>query len=399
MKRIDLKNTNVARSNTVRDINRQIVLNYIRENEPISRSDIAKRTALQRSTVSLIVQELKDFGLVNEIYGESSGGRPPVLLTLHTMKPVALGIAVMTDKTAVVTGDLSGRIVDREEFDTHPDVDETFAQIIKISKKLIKKNGGSIEGIGISLPGVVDFKEGIAFFVPHFKWRNLKIAKILEEATNLPVKADNDANAVALAELWFGQQSELVENRDFITILVKEGIGTGMVVDGQVYQGKSGTAGEFGHMTIGQGAPVTCATGSRECWEAFASERAAIARYENISGKNGSSSITIEKLINLALDGDEVAQSVIKETAHYLGIGIANIIQAMGPESIIVAGNITKVWSLIIDDLQSAIEKCICREYHLTNLSKSKLGDEASSIGALSLFLASKFATATLTKK
>lgn len=396
MKRIDLKNTNVARSNTVRDINRRIVLNYVRENAPISRSDIAKKTALQRSTVSLIVQELKDFGLINEIHGESSGGRPPVLLTLHTLKPVALGIALMTDKTKIVTGDLSGRIIDRVEFETDPDVKKTFAKIIEHSKKLIKKNKGSIEGVGISVPGVVDVKKRVAFFIPHFKWLDIHIGEILETALGLPVKADNDANAVAQAELWFGQQSEFVENRDFITILVKEGIGTGIVFDGQVYQGKNGTAGEFGHMTIGQGAPVNCATGSRECWEAFASERAALARYTKLAPGN-KAKINMDQLVKLALAGDSSAQQAIKESAKYLGIGIANIIQAMGPESIIIAGTITKAWSLIVDDLKAAIESCICREYHLTNLIKSKFGEDESSMGALTLFLASKFASITST--
>jgi predicted NBD/HSP70 family sugar kinase len=397
VKRIDLKNINVARSNTVRDINRRIILNYVRENAPISRSDIAKRTALQRSTVSLIVQELKDLGLINEIHGESSGGRPPVLLTLQTLRPVALGIAVMTDRTTIVTGDLSGRIIDREEFSTDPDYDVTFSKIVECSRKLIKRNRGSIEGIGISLPGVVDFRRGIAFFVPHFKWRDIRIAEDLEDALGLPVKADNDANSVALAELWFGQESEINENRDFIIVLVQNGIGTGIVVDGQIYQGKNGTAGELGHMTIGKGAPVTCATGSRECWEAFASERAALARYSKLVAGNGKrSDITIEQLIKLALEGDRDARDVIKETADYLGIGIANIIQGLGPESVIIAGHITKAWSLIADDLHAAIESCICREYHSTNLIKSKFGDDANVMGALSLFLASKFATITL---
>lgn len=396
MKRLDLKKTNVARSNTVRDINRQIVLNHVRENAPISRSDIAKKTALQRSTVSLIVQELKDLGLINEVHGESSGGRPPVLLTLQTMNPVALGIAVTTDTTTIVTGDLSGRIIDREEFATDPDYQATLSNIIYCAKSLIKKYGGSIEGIGISLPGVVDPYRGIAFFVPHFKWHDLQIAEDLAAATGLPVRADNDANSVALAELWFGQQSEITEHRDFIAILVEEGIGTGIVFDGQVYQGKNGTAGEFGHMTIGQGAPVNCATGSRECWEAFASERAALARYANLAGTNGNSEVDIEKLINLALAGDLKAERAIKETAHYLGIGIANIIQAMGPESIIIAGDITRAWTLIAEDLRAAIESCICREYHSTNLIKSKFGKDVNLMGALSLYLASKFATATL---
>lgn len=395
MKRIDLKNANVARSNTVRDINRRIVLNYVRENAPISRSDIAKRTALQRSTVSLIVQELKDLGLVNEVYGESSGGRPPVLLELQTFKPVVLGIAVMIEKTVIVTGDLSARIIDREEFETDPDFKVTFAKIVECSKRLIRKNGGSIEGVGISLPGVVDMEKGIALFIPYFKWTDLCITQDLERELELPVIADNDANAVALAELWFGQQAELIENRDFIVILVENGIGTGIVFDGQVYQGKNGTAGEFGHMTIGQGAPITCATGSRECWEAFASERAIVARYlEQAPNNKINFEIRAEQVINLALKGDEIAQKVIKENATYLGIGIANIIQAMGPESVIIAGKITDAWKLIEKDLRGAIESCNCREYHSTNLVKSNFGDDANLIGSLSLFLASKFAAA-----
>lgn len=397
MRRINLKNTSVARSNTVRDINRRIILNYIRENAPISRSDIAKRTALQRSTVSLIVEELKELGLINETHGKSSGGRPPVLLKLQTLKPVALGIAVKTTKTTIVTGDLSGRIIDRDQFETHPDFAVTFRKIVEYSKKLINKNGGSIEGVGISLPGVVDFHQGIAFFVPYFKWRDVAITEDLERELNLPVKADNDANANALAELWFGQEFETNENRDFITILVAEGIGTGIVFDGQIYQGKNGTAGEFGHMTIGQGAPVKCATGSRECWEAFASERALKARYHKLANKNGQSSkIKTRQIIQLAIEGNKDARNAISETAKYLGIGIANIIQAIGPESVIIAGNITKAWSLIEDDLKLAIESCICREYHSTNLKKSKFGESSNEMGAISLYLSSKFASASL---
>lgn len=395
MKRLDLKKINVARSHTVRDINRRIILNYVRENAPISRSEIARKTALQRSTVSLIVRELKDLGLVNEIHGESSGGRPPVLLTLKSLKPVALGISVMTDRTVVVTGDLSGNIIDTEEFRTDPDFEKTFGKMVEVSRKLIRRNKGSIEGVGVSLPGVVDLERGIAFFIPHFKWRDLEITERLRDELGLPVRADNDANALALAELWFGQHSESEDNRNFISIFIKEGIGTGIVFDGQVYQGKSGTAGEFGHMTIGQGAPVTCATGSRECWEAFASDRATLARYAELTS-NKREAGTIEELVALALENDEAALASIKETARYLGIGIANIIQAMGPESIIMAGAITRAWPLIEEDLRAAVESCICREYHSTELVRSKFGEDAVAIGALSLILAAKFATSPL---
>src|SRR5215210_2124533 len=142
MRRIDLKKANVARSNTIRDINRQIVLNYVRERGPISRAEIAHETALQRSTVSLIVEELKGGGLIEEVSGESTGGRPPILLSLRTADPVAIG---------------------------------------------------------------VDLGTGTALFIPHFKWRDWEVARELSAAVGLAVSADNDANAAALAELWFGR--------------------------------------------------------------------------------------------------------------------------------------------------------------------------------------------------
>jgi len=380
-----------VRSDTLRSINRRIVLNYIRESGPISRSEIAKQTALQRSTVSLIVNQLRKEGMIKEVYGQSSGGRPPILLSLQTTRPVAMGIAVTTINTTVVTSDLTGAIISQEEFPTDPDVDVTMDRIVEAAKRIIADAGGTIEGIGVSVPGVVDDRKGEALFVPHFKWRNLKIGEILESETGLTVKVGNDANAAALAELWFGG-SEVHEVRDFIMVLVEEGVGTGIVFDGQIYDGKGGTAGEFGHMTIGQGAPVTCATGSRECWEAFASERSALARYKNLLNNGSARDINIERLIDLALEGDEAATKALKETAHYLGIGIANIIQGLGPEAVTITGAMARAWSLISDELRDSVEKCLCREYHSTLIMASTLGKESSIMGALSLILAPKFA-------
>ena len=289
MRRIDLKKANVARSNTIRDINRQIVLNYVRERGPISRAEIAHETALQRSTVSLIVEELRVEGLIEEVSGESTGGRPPILLSLRTADAVAIGVDLGTTRTIVATSDLAGRVLDQEQFETNPDAEKTTKEIIDRAKKLIRRNNGTIEGIGVSLPGLVD-PDGKELFIPTFQWRDFPLASQISDATGLPVTMDNDANAAAQAELWFGRP-EIREVRDFILVLVEGGVGTGIVFDGQVYRGENGAAGEFGHMTIGQGAPVACASGSRECWEAFASERSALARFKNVSGvRNGAAS-------------------------------------------------------------------------------------------------------------
>ena len=394
MRRIDLKKANAARSNTIRDINRQIVLNYVRELGPISRADIARETALQRSTISLIVDELRVDGLIEEVSGESTGGRPPSLLSLRSVDAVAIGVDLGTVKTVMATSDLAGRVLEQEEFPTDPDVKKTLARIVDCSQRLIGKTSGAIEGVGISLPGVVDPETG-NLYVPHFNWRNAPISETLTQATSLPVSIDNDANAAALAELWFGRP-EIREVRDFILVLVEEGVGTGIVFDGQVYRGEGGTAGEFGHMTIGTGAPVECAVGSRECWEAFASERAAVARFQKLSRSNGNNEITFSTVMDLALKGERNARAALKETARYLGIGIANLIQGLAPEAVIVGGPIARVWPVIVEDLKASVDESICRGFPSTPILDSTLGSEPTLMGALSLVLASKFASAAV---
>jgi predicted NBD/HSP70 family sugar kinase len=393
MRRIDLKKVSVARSNTIRNINRQIVLNFVRERAPISRAEIAQETNLQRSTVSLIVDELKARGLIDEFEGESTGGRPPTLLRLHAADAIAIGVDISTKHTIVATSDLAGRVLAKEEFLTDASSARTLEKIIDCARNLIK-NGMEIEGIGISLPGLVDTETGNALFIPRFKWRDWAIAEELSVATGLPVRVDNDANAMALAELWFGRP-EIREVRDFILILVEEGLGTGIVFDGQVYHGVVGAAGEFGHMIIGTNAPVACASGSRECWEAFASERAALARYVRLCGNSDADEgLDFEQVIDRALNGEALARTALLETAHFLGIGISNLIKGLSPEAVIVGGQIARSWPVIGEELKSAVdENSICRGLPSASVIASTLGANPRLMGALSLVLASKFAS------
>lgn len=393
MRRIDLRKASVARSHTIRDINRQIVLNYVRERGPISRAEIASETALQRSTISLIVDELKVAGLLEEVDGESTGGRPPSLLSLRTADAVAIGVDLGTIRTIVATSDLAGRVLEQEEFPTDADAHRTISEIIKHARSFIRKHRGTIEGIGVSLPGMVDTDSGTALFIPHFKWHDIKISEEIKDETGLAVSADNDANAAALAELWFGRP-EIREVRDFIMVLIEEGVGTGIVFDGQVYRGESDSAGEFGHMTIGEDAPVACADGSRRCWEAFASERAALARYAKLTqATNGKCKIKFEQLVDRALKGEQSAQAALKETAPYLGVGIANLIQGLAPEAVIVGGPMVRAWPLIAEDTKRAVEQSICRGLTPARIIASTLGEEPTLMGALSLVLAAKFAS------
>jgi N-acetylglucosamine repressor len=391
VRHIDLRKVSVARADTIRNINRQIVLNYVRERAPISRAEISHETELQRSTVSLIVDELKTLGLVEELEGESTGGRPPLMLRLRTAGAMAIGVDLGTKLTLVGVSDLAGRLLHSESFATSQSSCETLQKIVDCTKELVRKDP-SIEGIGISLPGLVDPQSGMAYFIPHFKWRNWRVAEEVRKATRLPVTVDNDANAAALAELWFGQP-EIREARNFIMVLVEAGLGTGVVFDGQVYHGEAGAAGEFGHMTIGAGGPVPCAAGSRECWEAFASERAALARYSS-SADGFAGGVTFGQLVDRALDGDECARGALIETAYYLGVGISNLLKGLSPSAVIVGGAIVRAWPLIATRLKEAVEEnSICRGLPSARIVPSTLGENPRMMGALSLVLASKFAS------
>jgi len=392
VRRINLKKANVARADTIRYINRQIVLNYVREKEPISRAEISHETALQRSTVSLIVEELKTQGLIDEIGGESTGGRPPLLLRLRTGGSMAIGVDLGTATTTMATGDLAGRVLKREIFDTDPDLRITVGKIRTCIRNFMRSEPG-IEGIGISVPGLVDPKTGDAIFVPHFKWRDWAITDELREATGISVFVDNDANAAALAELWLGRP-EVRDARDFILVLVAEGLGTGIVFDGQVYHGMSGAAGEFGHMTIGKDAPVACAAGSYECWEAFSSERAALARYTALNSRSNGAPITFDQLVDRALEGEEIAKEALVETARYLGLGILNLLKGLSPEAVIIGGQISRAWPVIADELTNIVaQSSICRGLLSARVIPSTLGANTRLMGALSLVLAGKFAS------
>jgi len=392
LRRIDLKTASVARSDTIRDINRQIVLNYIRERSPISRAEISSETALQRSTISLIVEELKSQSLIDEIEGESTGGRPPILLRLRAAGPVVIGVDLGTKTTIVATSDLAGRVLKREEFPTDGNSKKTLDRLIDHVQKFLAKQIG-IEGVGVSLPGLVDPETGNAQFIPHFKWRDWPVADRLRAATGLPVKVDNDANAAALAELWLARP-EIRAVRDFVMVLVAQGLGTGIVFDGQIYHGSGGAAGEFGHMTIGKGAPVACGAGSHECWEAFASESAALARYATRRGSRADHvPIDFRELVDRGLAGDKDAESALTKTARYLGLGISNLLKGLSPEVVIVGGRIARAWPVIEAEVKNAVEKnTICRDLPSARITASTLGENPTLMGALSLVLASKFA-------
>lgn len=384
----------IARHNTIRDINKQIVLNYVRARSPISRADIARETSLQRSTVSAIVDELHAEGLIEEIgTGDSTGGRKPTLLRLRTGKPVAIGVDVTPSVTTIVLADLAGSLLEKDEFPTSSDIRYMDTQILTKVKSIVERYPDADLEVGMSIPGIADQTSGEILYVPYFQWSNWDIGRQITEQTGARVVIENDANAVALAELWFGND-EIKRMRNFIMVFVAEGIGTGIIIDGQVYRGENGAAGEFGHMFVGGDAPVDCSCGRRDCWEAHASEKALLQRYLDSHGNGGGGSMTIEHLIGLAANGEQRAIDQLKLNAKYIGIGISNLLIGFSPQAIVISGSITKAWDLIKDEIQEAGQRSIRQEVKMTEIIPSSLGERPSILGSISLVLARKFASA-----
>ncbi|MBX3296418.1 MAG: ROK family transcriptional regulator [Acidobacteria bacterium] len=399
MKRINLQkaSSQIARPTTIRDINKRIVLNYVRDRSPISRAEIARETKLHRSTVSVIVDELLETGLIVGIgVGVSTGGRRPELFELKKGDPTAIAIDVTPRTTTVAVADLAGTLLAKETFSTSPDVDFMTDQIVRRTKAMIADTGAEGIEIGISVPGLVDQMNGRIFHIPYFDWRDWDIADRLEKATGSKVTVENDANATALAELWFGDE-RIKKSDTFVMVLVGEGIGTGIIFDGQVYRGEKGAGGEFGHMIAGDNAPVECSCGSRECWEAYASEKAFIARYKDRlrNGDLKQNEMDVDNLVQLAVDGEKHAVEALKETVRYLGNGISNLIVGLSPQVVVVSGKMTKAWDVFADQLYRVSERSVLAGLPPTELIPSSLGDAPTLIGAIGLVLARKFGSVT----
>jgi predicted NBD/HSP70 family sugar kinase len=315
------------------------------------------------------------------------------MLRLRAAGAMAVGVDVTPAHTTVASCDLKGRVLVRERVENVARPDEMTARVVECVRELVARDGSAVvAGVGISLPGLVDPSTGRAVFIPFFRWRDWAIAEEIERATGLKASVDNDANAAALAELWFGRP-EVSDSRDFIIALVAEGIGTGIVFDGQIYRGERGAAGEFGHMIVGQNGPVACSCGNRDCWEAFASERAAVARYTLNAGAPEGATVSFDDVIDRALGGEPAAIDALTETAHYLGIGISNLIVGLSPETVVVGGRITRAWPIVAPSLEETIQRSIRRGLPSARIVASTLS-EPTLMGAVSLVLARKFGLA-----
>ena len=353
MRKIDLSNFQIAKSEIARDINRRIILNLIRTRQPISRADLARLTGLQRSTISLITEQLISEQWITEgALGHLPRGRKPRFLNLNNERAGIIGVDIRPRITTLALTDLNARFITQDSLQTSSDPEVFLGKLTERIQNLRSSHPQMfVEGIGVGVPGRVDRKTQRLTFAPNLGWRNIGLKEYLENATKLPVEVDNVANGCALFEMWFGSHSEGIN--DLIALTVSEGVGTGIIVNDQLICGPNGMAGEFGHVSLSEDGPE-CSCGNRGCWEVYASNNAAVNYYAKAAngsrngGKQKKKEVpTFDDLLRLYELGDPKAIESIERMAHYLGVGISMLITGFAPGLIVLVGEVTRVWEKV----------------------------------------------------
>jgi predicted NBD/HSP70 family sugar kinase len=328
-----------ASSEFVRDINRRIILNMIRTKHPISRADLARLSGLQRSTVSLIVEQLiAEHWVLEGPTGRLPRGRRPTFLRLNDER-VIIAVDIRPTQTTVALADANGRFLSQEVMVTSADSKVTLNGLIQSIQRMIAGNRKKkIEGVGISLPGRYNHTVDRLVFAPNLRWQDVDIRNPIARATGLEVTVENAANACVLAAVWFDHMEDC---RNLVVVTISEGIGTGIWANGQLVRGLNDMAGEFGHVPIDPNGPA-CGCGGRGCWEVFASNRAGLRYYLESTPEAGD--MTFQDLLNRAEQNDEKAVSALEKMARYAGRGLRMVVAGVAPERIVVVGDLTRCW-------------------------------------------------------
>jgi N-acetylglucosamine repressor len=364
VRKIDTRDFRRATRSTPRQINRQILLNLVREHQPISRADLARRMTLGRGVVTTLVNELLEEGVLYEgALGELPRGRRPKMLHVETRDRLVVAIDLRFSRTDVLLADLGGKQIALERFATRFGPEELLDELAVRVRRLLKTHAarGRCQGIGIVIPGMVDRASGRVLNAPQLGWRDVQVRAGLASRTGLPVHVENAPAACALAHIWLAERGNGI--RDFVYLSVSDGVGTGVVVNGEVVRGYAHTAGEFGHIPISAEGPI-CLCGSQGCLEAYTSNLATVARYlgHELSPAIArellqQSGVTVDDVVRRAGEGDERARAAVADTGRYLGIGVSMIVQALNPAQIVVGGEITGAWDLIEPAIRAAVAR------------------------------------------
>lgn len=373
----------------MRQLNRSAVLGAIRREEPISRARIARLLHLARPTVSEIVSELIDLGLVVETgQGESRVGRKPTLLELNIEDHLAVGLNLGVTQIEAAVVDLRGAVLATASVPTGASAGE--AAVLErmkhtVSRVMSQSKQDKIVGLGVAVLGLVDDQTGINTLSTPLGWRNVPIKHMFQDAFGLPTWVENNANAMALGEKWFGCAKDV---DGFVWIHVGTGVGAGIFLMGELYRGEAGGAGEIGHTTVVPDGPL-CTCGNRGCLTVLSAGPAIAERAKQMITSDDETmlrnipELTPEVVSWAANAGDGLAKKIIQDTGTYLGIGIANLINTFNLSTIILGGGVAKAGEIFLEAVRAAaLKRAMAMPPHMIRILPSSLGDDAGTIGA-----------------
>jgi predicted NBD/HSP70 family sugar kinase len=399
MRKINPHDFTVARRGTSREINRQIALNLIRTHQPVSRADLARLMNVRRGVASLLVSELLSENLIFEgALGEAVGrGRRPTFLYIDSRERCVVGVDIRASRTYILVTDLVGRQLGAvSSFQTNRDVDVLIQELARRIKQILTDYNGC-EGVGVSVPGMVEPTKGRVVHAPTLSWHDVNLRDPLAAALGIPVQIENSGKACALAQLW-ATRSDVVASGNSVFVSVSDGVGVGIVVNGEVLRGRHNTAGEFGHVPLSIDGPK-CSCGATGCWEAYVSNLATLSRYfgRDLSDPRPRDSeevgFSVEDLIARARAGEAKALAALNSTARYLGLGLASIVNALDPARVYIGGEITTAWSLIEPIVRSALRERTLTEFGgATEIHVVPAEDHPRLRGAVALVAAPAFA-------
>ncbi|MBN2499892.1 MAG: ROK family transcriptional regulator [Anaerolineales bacterium] len=390
-----------ADHNLIRRHNTALVLNTLRRQAPISRAELSAATGLNRSTISSIIKALLEDGLVVETtYQSDRIGRPGMQLELNPGGGFAIGLEIGVDFISVIAADFTAKTFWRHWESSDPD--DGFLAIIQRAFDLTemafdagREHGMNPLGIGIGLPGLVDCEKGILMFAPNLGWKEIPIKEPWEERFKLPVFVENEANAIALGEYYFGSANEA---QTFLAINAGVGLGAGIMINGDIFRGSRGYAAEIGHVKlVPDGEPCNC--GKRGCYETIIGPRAVVKRVKEELAQGAKSSIlseagndpekiNFEAVSDAAAAGDAVCLAALKEVGYNLGIVTANMVNVFNPELVILCGALSYAAEMLLPEVQKSVKENALELSQIgLEIIVSEFGPEAVVVGAVALVL------------
>lgn len=339
---------------TVRALNRRLLLRLLREQGAASRTELADLSGLSTGAVTRIVGELiKEEFLIEQSVGVSTGGRRPVLLDLDTSARVVAGLKLMDDVILAVLVDLKGNVVadGTVALGSHEITDVLDRTVVTIETLLAQPGTrGRLAGVGLCMPGAIDWRSGVCRLSPFFGWRDVPVAELLSGRLGVPVSVDNDVTALTVAENLFGRGRRA---RDFAVVTVGRGVGAGLVCNGGVYRGHCGSAGEFGHIVTEPGGRL-CECGKSGCLEAYVGERALMNRVHELGGRYAE--LDVDGFLSYAYGGDAATAAIYADVTQRLGMAIANLVNLLNPELVVLGGEAKYLTERFLADMRHLVD-------------------------------------------